>query len=331
MALDLLFSRNERIASMSFNSRAFMTITHALSATLAALAISSTAYAQRGGGIDGGGGDPQAVQFLQIGRFFAFHQMKSKIAGNDVSAEKIHKHINSLEASLEGKTPRLVFHDGDSVNCFGEPKLGCVSNGTIRIARDGWLKAGLETKIQLAAMEILLLMGFEGRYPRAAKVSKALAPRLVLTDGNIVFPRAAARALQSALKLLNTKGDENRKFVLKVREDNCIEMSWACKVEMDNADNDTWVFTARDIVSVVPVGKGMQYDPCKTDVCEGEDVETSEFLVIVKAASRARWGYGPLPIVLRLEFQRITSQKDGSIRNAIRMYRFDNPTAEDVK
>lgn len=126
-------------------------------------------------GKEGGGGDPLANEFLLIGRLFERVQKNEPIPGVDVNADAVQAKLNDIEASLEGKNPLIVFPDGHVVECFGAPKLGCVKDGRIEIARIGWINSTIAEKVAVSAMELLLSMGIEDRYGKAQIIANALA------------------------------------------------------------------------------------------------------------------------------------------------------------
>ena len=139
-----------------------------LSIILTLLTFEAGAAPGKRGGMDSGGGDPLANEFLNIGRMIA------GILSNDtndqfgVTQSELLQELDVLKTSLEGHQPKLIFPPGETVDCFGAPKLGCVKNGVIYIARESWEnKSSLQTKIELAAMELLLRLGIDGRYDKA--------------------------------------------------------------------------------------------------------------------------------------------------------------------
>ncbi len=112
-------------------------------------------------------------QFLEIGRFLQNRQRVNPIPGVDVEATSIEGALNKIETSLEGHFPLISFPPGKVVQCFGYPKLGCVKDGKIQIARDGWLspETQLADKIEVSAMELFMYMQIPGRYQRADLVA----------------------------------------------------------------------------------------------------------------------------------------------------------------
>lgn len=120
------------------------------------------------GGSNGGGGDPLANDFIRVARIV--HQKIHSADAQFRAAEFLQK-IDELDGSLEGRSPKIILPPGDTVNCFNEPKLGCFSDGKMRIARDGWKKASAVEKVEVTAMEIYMSMAQSRRYELGKSIS----------------------------------------------------------------------------------------------------------------------------------------------------------------
>ena len=144
-----------------------------LSIALTLLPFTVLAAPRASGGMDSGGGDPLVNEFLSVGDLISQVIPKSANSQFGINQSDLLQELNVLRTSLEGHKPKLVFLPGETVDCFGAPKLGCVYNGTIFIARESWEnQTSFENKVQLTSMELLLRMGVGGRYEKGPEITK---------------------------------------------------------------------------------------------------------------------------------------------------------------
>lgn len=150
-------------------------------AILGLICLFAPAHAEaRLGGMDSGGGDPLANEFLEVAR-----AISNAIPTNDgsefgINRQQFNDEVNLVAKSLEGHDPILVFPEGDTVVCFGAPKLGCVIDGKIHIARGGWQKSATDNeKFQVTAMELFMHMAIPMRYENAAVLAEKITPTTV--------------------------------------------------------------------------------------------------------------------------------------------------------
>jgi hypothetical protein len=146
-------------------------------AALCLVSSISTAYSDEGGGaLDGGGGDPRAVEFIQISRKIESALQMRQVPGLPLDRNELKTKIDLLEESLDGPAPLITFPKGDLVDCFGAPKIGCTyaKTGRIEIAREGWEKLSTKEKYQVVMLELLKLMKVAGRYSKSGALSHFL-------------------------------------------------------------------------------------------------------------------------------------------------------------
>jgi hypothetical protein len=165
----------------------------------------------------GGGGDPLAIQFLQTARLI----QKANEAGRidlGVDNQKILTFLDRAQASLEGQQPLIEFPDGDTVNCFGVQKLGCVDDqGVIHVARQGWEQAPPSARVEVTTMELIKVLGGANRYSIAESVARVLdfqktAGPTELMDAETrpqvvsesVFTKEALTSINRALKIASS-------------------------------------------------------------------------------------------------------------------------------
>ena len=121
---------------------------------------------------EGGGGDPLALDFLEHARRIQTVHSVIGLQGLVLNEVDLNNKIVLVEQSLEGKEPNLVFPEGETISCFGEPKLGCVDEtGKIKIARNGWINATTQLRLEVTAMELLMSLGVRGRYQLARSIA----------------------------------------------------------------------------------------------------------------------------------------------------------------
>lgn len=147
---------------------------------LCLIAIAPLKASARMGGMDSGGGDPLANEFLEIARAIANAIPPNDNSEYGINRQQFNEEINLVAKSLEGHDPMLVFPKGDALTCFGAPKLGCVVDGKIHIARDGWQKNATDNeKFQVTAMELFMHMASPMRYEKAAVLAEKITPTTV--------------------------------------------------------------------------------------------------------------------------------------------------------
>jgi hypothetical protein len=287
-----------------------------------ALSIPLTAFAGPGG-MDSGGGEPYANQFLQIGRFFETTQRNNPIAGVEVNSKAIKRALDKIEMSLEGEpSKRLVlFPPGETVNCEGIPLLGCVASGKIQFARQGWENASMEEKIEVSALEIAKVLELKDRYKTAAKVRDALAKKLVLTDGVEGLPRTSEVVKSFVLKELNQPKNKLREIILQVQYE-------SCQYSGCQDDGKPYRFKSSDLLGLIDLGSSWSVDGCKSDCSDSEEHHTRHFLVAIKVPWRLRWSVGDDAIVLEAKFTRSMHTESGRLRYSKELTVHENPKAE---
>jgi len=137
----------------------------------------------QGGGFNGGGGEPLANDFLKKAELISqaieldlISGIKGSSLNEDsfaipVDASRFREITKKIRKSLDDQNPLLVFPPGETLDCFGEPKIGCVSNdGIIHVARNGYLSLSSSRQFELVALEYFKLMSLLNRYELAQYV-----------------------------------------------------------------------------------------------------------------------------------------------------------------
>ena len=164
-------------------------------------------------GKESGGGDPLAVEFLSVGRRIEKALTAKKVPGVDEDGSQVKARLDSLQQSLDGNEPRLVFPAGEVVDCFGVPKIGCADTQAekISVARNGFRELSPKQKIELVALEVFALMKVAGRYEKAGLVSAYLTSKkfqpIKLIPGAIYRARGARLCEKKNLSMDHETGE----------------------------------------------------------------------------------------------------------------------------
>lgn len=205
------------------------------SALILALALGPAAAVAKAphsdGGFDGGGGDPLVNEFLEVAqkieRAQELHYIQLGVEPFALSVK-----LHAIRLSLEGKNPLVAFPEGETVSCFGFPKLGCVgADGVIRIAREGWAKSSPRARVEVTAMELVKSLQGIDRYRVASEAADVLGGEGRFDAEELYQAVNAAQKFQplfdqrceipvinSAMRMLGT-GDRYPQFDLKRDDD----------------------------------------------------------------------------------------------------------------
>ncbi len=134
------------------------------------VSASVASFAQ--GAMNGGGGaDPKANEFLDIGWEVQRLLKNNKIPNLNEDSGRFAQELDRIQKSLDGQSPLLELPPGNLVDCFGVTKVGCVGEDRkIRVARDGWDGLQPAEKYETVSLEIFKLMAVKDRYPKARLV-----------------------------------------------------------------------------------------------------------------------------------------------------------------
>jgi hypothetical protein len=153
---------------------------------LCQLSIFSTAFA-KGGALDGGGGEPGALEFVKIAYKLSnwlenknFPQLPwRKVRGQ---ADEI---MNSLNRSEDEQL--LVFSE-EEIECqVGDKvlrKMACTEQGKITVNRRAWQAASGQEKVELVSLELLVLSQATQRYKLATEIGE-YADEILKTDPSL--------------------------------------------------------------------------------------------------------------------------------------------------
>ncbi len=122
------------------------------------------------------GGD-NLQSFIKLGRAIEDRQRYSPVPWVNVSAQALQETLDQIEESFRTHEYLLSFAPGETVDCFGVPKVGCYENGKIRIASGGWYGLDENQRYGLVALELFAWLGVENRYEKARLVAAAMIPR----------------------------------------------------------------------------------------------------------------------------------------------------------
>lgn len=151
-----------------------------------------------------GGGDPHAIEFIELGDKIG-HYLSSSNMFPEIESEDFKAVIKNIRNSLDnGKNQPQIRFQNSEVICINVTKIGCVlDDKSIIVNRNEWKQLSTKDKIELVSLEILQVLNFKERYSLAQSIgsySKDILKKSSIVPQMSCMSIAIERALTEARK-----------------------------------------------------------------------------------------------------------------------------------
>lgn len=184
-----------------------------------------------------GGGDPNAIEFLEIGGKISQWLNSGNL--KSVSAKDFDSALDGLRKSLDNPklNVRLRFQE-ETVICLGVQKMGCTTPDGVVINRNDWRLSKDKERYELVALEIFQIMNLSGRYSLAQTIGQNTNEISQQKNTNSKsWPQLGLHELYAFLESARQTGDLSNNCDYEFKYDPNLEKM---KVLLKNKDGAVW-------------------------------------------------------------------------------------------